>query len=93
MLLDSSHAHVPPTLPQTFVALARARPEGKEANMKKKTKAKGKVVKFTARRREAIELVKFIDAHGGRLGAFRGYGAALRSPSTSPPPPPPTEPA
>jgi len=38
----------------------------------------------TARRREAMDLVKFIDAHGGRLGAFRGYGAAQRSPRTSP---------
>jgi hypothetical protein len=53
--------------------------------MKKKTKAKGKIVSITARRREAMDLVKFIDAHGGKLGAFRGYGAAqVRPPSTSP---------
>jgi hypothetical protein len=38
------------------------------------------VVPFRTRRREANNLVKFIDAHGGRLGAFRGYGAALRQP-------------
>ena len=50
----------------------------------KKKKAKSKIVKFTARRREAMELVRFIDAHGGRLGAFRRYGAAQRPPSTSP---------
>jgi hypothetical protein len=33
-----------------------------------------------------MELVKFIDAHGGKLGTFRGYGAAqqVRPPSTSP---------
>ena len=36
-----------------------------------------KMLRLTARRREAMEeLVKFIDAHGGKLGAFRGYGAA-----------------
>jgi hypothetical protein len=40
-----------------------------------------------------MELVKFIDAHGGRFGAFRGYGAAQRTQQVSPPPPPPTEPA
>jgi hypothetical protein len=50
-----------------------------------KTSAKRKVVKLTPRRREAMELVKFIDAHGGRLGAFRGYGAAQRTPSGAPP--------
>jgi hypothetical protein len=27
-------------------------------------------------RQEAKDLVGFIDAHGGRLGAFRGYGAS-----------------
>lgn len=42
-----------------------------------------KLLNTPARRREAMDLVKFIDAHGGRLGAFRGYGAAQR---TSPPP-------
>jgi hypothetical protein len=52
-----------------------------------KRKTPRKIVKFTARRREAMDVVRFIDARGGRLGAFRGYGAALRSPSTSPPPP------
>jgi hypothetical protein len=31
-----------------------------------------------------MDLVKLIDAHGGKLGAFRGYGAQR----TSPPPPP-----
>jgi hypothetical protein len=43
------------------------------------------VVKFTARHREAMDLVKFIDAHGSRLGAFRAYGGApVTPPSTSP---------
>lgn len=53
--------------------------------MEKKTKATREVAKFTARqRREALPLVKFIDAHGGKLGAFRGYGPAQRPPSTPP---------
>jgi hypothetical protein len=29
-------------------------------------------------KKEADELSKFIDAHGGRLGAFRGYGVVKR---------------
>ena len=29
-------------------------------------------------KKEAQELSKFIDAHGGRLGAFRGYGVMKR---------------
>jgi hypothetical protein len=48
-----------------------------------KPKRKGKVVDITARRREAMDLVQFIDAHGGKLGAFRGYGAS-QPPSTPP---------
>jgi hypothetical protein len=58
--------------------------------VKKKTaKSKRKVVKFTERRREAMELVKFIDAHGGRLAPFRTYqrvrptGSSPASPGTS----------
>lgn len=63
--------------------------EAEEAVMRKKMKkAKGKVVKFTARCRETVELVKFIDAHGGRLGAFRGYGTARVTPPSSSPVPP-----
>jgi hypothetical protein len=63
-----------------WLAMIKRRGEGaEEAVIKKKTKAKGKVVKVTARRREAMGLVKFIDAHGGRLGAFRGYGAPQSS--------------
>jgi len=51
----------------------------------KKRKVKSKVVKFTARRCEVIDLGKFIDAHGGKLGAFRGYSAAQQvSPPTAP---------
>jgi hypothetical protein len=46
-------------------------------------KRKAKVIDIT----EAMDLVKFIDAHGGRLGAFRGWGAQ-RTPSSPPPPPP-----
>jgi hypothetical protein len=45
-----------------------------------KTKKRGKVLKITGRRRKAMELVKFIDAHGGKLGAFRGYGVSPRTP-------------
>ena len=40
--------------------------------MKKTTSSKVK----RKRRQEAVDLVKFIDAHGGKLGAFRGYGTA-----------------
>jgi hypothetical protein len=29
-------------------------------------------------KREVDELSRFIDAHGGRLGAFRGYGVMKR---------------
>jgi hypothetical protein len=55
--------------------------------VKKRTepKRKGKVIGITARRREAMDLVKVIDEHGGKVGAFRGYGAGQR---TTPPPPP-----
>jgi hypothetical protein len=35
--------------------------------------------------REAVNLVNFIDAHGGKLGAFRAYRL---SPPTTPPPEP-----
>jgi hypothetical protein len=41
-----------------------------------------KVIPLTERRRETIDLVNFIDAHGGKLGGFRGY-------QVRPPPPPP----
>jgi hypothetical protein len=58
-------------------------PEGATRMMMKK-KAKGKVVKFTARRREATDLVKFIDAHGGKLGAFRATGRRRASRSSRP---------
>jgi len=37
------------------------------------TKHNPKVVPFTPRRREAMDLVKFIDAHGGKLAPFRSY--------------------
>jgi hypothetical protein len=47
-------------------------------------KNRAKMLPLTARRREVEALVKFIDAHGGRLGAFRDY--QVRLPSTSPPP-------
>ena len=55
----------------------------------KKRATKTKIIKLTPRQqREADALVKFIDAHGGRLGAFRGYGVAqreqVRPPSTPP---------
>jgi hypothetical protein len=33
------------------------------------------VLPLTPRRREAMDLLKFIDAHGGRLGAFRPHQA------------------
>jgi hypothetical protein len=63
---------------------SRAVGEESEEAMKKEKKtpkAKGKVVKFTARRREAMDLVKFVDAHGGRLAPLRGY-RQVRPPST-----------
>ena len=53
----------------------------------KKPKKPAKVIPLTARRREAMDLVKFIDTHGGRLGAFRGYQVV--KPPTPPTPPPP----
>jgi hypothetical protein len=46
--------------------------------------------RFTRARREAMDLVKFIDAHGGKLAPFRAYRVA--PPSTSPSPPPPNVP-
>ena len=49
----------------------------------KKKKRRAKVIDITPRRREAMDLVKFIDAHGGKLGAFRAY--QVRPPSTPPP--------
>jgi hypothetical protein len=49
-----------------------------------KARKPAKVIKLTTRRRKVIELVKFIDTHGGKLGAFRGYGV-----NRPPPPPPP----
>ena len=46
-------------------------------------KRTAKVIPLTPRRCKVIDLVKFIDAHGGKLGAFRAY--QVRSPSTPPP--------
>ena len=42
--------------------------------MKKKRPSRAKVIKLTPRRREAMKLEKFIDAHGGRLGAMLAPG-------------------
>ena len=54
--------------------------------MKSMTKKRtAKVIPLTARRRKVIDLAKFIDAHVGKLGAFRAY--QVKPPST----PPPTE--
>jgi hypothetical protein len=53
----------------------------------KKTRKPAKVIPLTKRRRKVIDLVKFIDAHGGKLGAFRAYG--VRPPPPIPPPPEP----
>ena len=39
---------------------------------RKVTKRTAKVIPLAPRRRKVIDLVKFIDAHGGKLGAFRG---------------------
>jgi hypothetical protein len=49
-------------------------------------KRKAKVIDITKRCREAADLAKFIDAHGGKLGAFRAYQVRPASP-------PPTTPA
>ena len=35
-----------------------------------------KIIDITARRREALDLVKLIDAHGGKLVPFRGTARA-----------------
>jgi hypothetical protein len=43
------------------------------------------VVTPAARQRRETELAKFIDAHGGRLGPFRGYGSAQVTPPTTSP--------
>lgn len=64
-------------------AVAYYRSVGKIVRIGSK-KHTAQVVDITARRREVEALVKFIDAHGGRLGAFRGF--QVRPPSTSPPP-------
>jgi hypothetical protein len=45
-------------------------------------KRKAKVIDITDRRREARDLVKFIDGHGGKLGAFRAY--QVRPPASPP---------
>jgi hypothetical protein len=58
------------------VATGRSR---KVIPFKKRTR---KVIPLTPRRREAMNLVNFIDAHGGKLGAFRGYQGR---PTTPPP--------
>jgi hypothetical protein len=47
-----------------------------------KPKRKAKVIDITERRRETTDVAKFIDAHGGRLGAFRGY--QVRPPASPP---------
>jgi hypothetical protein len=49
-------------------------------DVKKRKKSPAKVIPLAARRREANDLMKFIDAHGGKLGAFRAY--QVRPPST-----------
>ena len=64
-------------------AVAYYRSVGKIVRIGSK-KHTAQVVDITARRREVEALVKIIDAHGGRLGAFRGF--QVRPPSTSPPP-------
>ena len=46
------------------------------AGTMKKKKAKKKTVG-----QRAASLVRFIDAHGGKLGAFRGYGQPPPQPS------------
>jgi hypothetical protein len=51
---------------------------------KTKPKRKGKVIDITERRREAMDLAQFIDAHGGKLKPVRAYRVA--------PPPPPNAP-
>jgi hypothetical protein len=63
-------------------------------NVTKKRAAE--VISLTPRRRKVIDLVKFIDARGGKLGAFRGYGPSSRVPPPADPdarPAPPTSPA
>ena len=58
----------------------------KKRTQSRKPKAAGttkQLSRFTRARREAIDLVKFIDAHGGKLGAFRAY-QQVRPPSASP---------
>jgi hypothetical protein len=47
-----------------------------------KRRAKVIDIDITERRREATDLVKFIDAHGGKLGAFRAY--QVRPPASPP---------
>jgi hypothetical protein len=51
---------------------------------KTKPKRKAKVVDITNRRRELIDLTKFIDAHGGKLGAFRRLLRPRRHPLRGP---------
>ena len=54
-------------------------PRDYTAGTMKKKKAKKKTVE-----QRAASLVRFIDAHGGKLGAFRGYGVAQPPPQPSP---------
>jgi hypothetical protein len=51
--------------------------------VKKRKKSTARVIPLTERRREAMELVKFIDVHGGKLAPFRAYQQV--SPPSVPP--------
>jgi hypothetical protein len=68
-----------------FLAHAYASAVGKGEEDVKKVRKPAKVIPLTERRREAVDLAKFIDAHGGKLGAFRGYGVRPPTPLTAPP--------
>jgi hypothetical protein len=50
----------------------------------KRAQPKGKVINIIERHRQTVDISKFIDAHGGRLGAFRGYGMKPPTPPTTP---------
>ena len=41
-------------------------------------------MRHAPRRPKAADVAKFIDAHGGRLGAFRGCGMGQRPRATAP---------
>jgi hypothetical protein len=55
--------------------------DAEEPLMKKKPSKRAKVIKLAPRRRAAEDLVKFIDAHGRKLGAFRAYQVRPPSPA------------